>query len=57
MKYAVETGSSAIIYVPSLINIGSTIQKLMAGDIQKYRWDGDHISLLLLVFFRIRKVG
>jgi hypothetical protein len=31
MKYAVEMGSGAMIYVPSLIKICSGIQKLMGG--------------------------
>jgi hypothetical protein len=31
MKYAVEMGSGAMIYIPSFINIGSGIQKLMGG--------------------------
>jgi hypothetical protein len=35
MKYAVEMGSGAMIYIPSFINTGSGIQKLMAaGDSQ-----------------------
>jgi hypothetical protein len=29
MKYAVEIGSGALIYMPSLIKIGSAIQKLI----------------------------
>jgi hypothetical protein len=29
MKYAVEMGSGAMMYIPSFINIGSRIQKLM----------------------------
>jgi hypothetical protein len=29
MKYAVEMGSDAMIYMPSFINIGSGIQKLI----------------------------
>jgi hypothetical protein len=29
MKYAVEMGSGAMIYLPSLIKIGSGIQKLV----------------------------
>jgi hypothetical protein len=29
MKYAVEMGSGAMIYIPSLINISSAVQKLM----------------------------
>jgi hypothetical protein len=31
MKYAVEMGSGAMIYTPSFIQIGSGIQKLIAG--------------------------
>jgi hypothetical protein len=31
MNYAVEMGSGAIIYRPSLIKIGSGIQKLIGG--------------------------
>jgi hypothetical protein len=34
MKYAVEMGSFAVIYIPSLIKIGSGIQKLLGGDTQ-----------------------
>jgi hypothetical protein len=36
MKYAVEMGSGAVIYIPYFIKIGSGIQKLMG------RW-GVHI--------------
>jgi hypothetical protein len=32
MKYIVEMGSGAMIYMPSFINIGSDIQKLIRGD-------------------------
>jgi hypothetical protein len=31
MKYDVEMGSWAVIYMPSFINIDPTIQKLMGG--------------------------
>jgi hypothetical protein len=31
MKYAVEMGSVAMIYIPSFIKIGSGIQKLLGG--------------------------
>jgi hypothetical protein len=31
MKYAVEMGSGAMIYIPSFIKIGSGISKLMVG--------------------------
>jgi hypothetical protein len=47
MKYAVEMGSGAMIYIPSFINTGSGIQKLM-GDTQTHRQDEDRISLLLV---------
>jgi hypothetical protein len=29
MKYAVEMGSGAMVYIPTFIKIGSTIQKFM----------------------------
>jgi hypothetical protein len=50
MKYAVEMGSGAMIYISSFIKIGSGIQKLMGDDTQKHRQQGDLISLHL--FFR-----
>jgi hypothetical protein len=53
MKYAVGMGSGAIIFIPSFINIGSGIQRLIGCEI--YRQHGDRISLHL--FFRIREVG
>jgi hypothetical protein len=31
MKYAIEMGSGVMIYMPSFINIGSGIQKLIRG--------------------------
>jgi hypothetical protein len=31
VKYAVEMGSGAMIYIPSLVKIGSGIQKLTGG--------------------------
>jgi hypothetical protein len=31
MKYAVEMGSGAMIYVPSFIKIGSGVQKFIEG--------------------------
>jgi hypothetical protein len=36
MKYAVEMGSGAMIYIPSFIKIASGIQKLMKGEIQRH---------------------
>jgi hypothetical protein len=32
MKYAVEMGSSVMIYIPGFIKIGSGIQKLMGAE-------------------------
>jgi hypothetical protein len=54
MKYAVEMGSGAMIYVPSFIKIGSGIRKLIGGDTQACRQHGERISLLF--FLKIRKV-
>jgi hypothetical protein len=31
MKYAVEMGSGAMMYIPSFIKIGSSIQKVISG--------------------------
>jgi hypothetical protein len=56
MKYAVEMGLGAKIYIPSLINTDSAIPKLMGeGGIYRHRQHGDRISLRL--FFKIRKAG
>jgi hypothetical protein len=46
MKYAVESRSGAMIYVPNLIKIGSGIQKLIRG-IHRQRQQSGLISLLL----------
>jgi hypothetical protein len=43
MKYAVEMGSDAMIYIQSFIKIGSGIRKLIRGI---HRQHGDRISLL-----------
>jgi hypothetical protein len=45
MKYTFEMGSGAMMYIPSLIKIGSGIQKLILR--QTHRQHGDRISLLL----------
>jgi hypothetical protein len=55
MKYAVELGSGAIMYIPNFRNTDSGIQKLIPQDMQTYRQHSDLISLLY--FFKIRKVG
>jgi hypothetical protein len=43
MKYAVETGSGAMTYIPSFIKIGSGIRKLIRGT---HRQRGDCMSVL-----------
>jgi hypothetical protein len=54
MKYAIQMGSGAMIYehIPSFIQIGSDIQKLIAGDTQTYRQLDDFISLLLFLKYK-----
>jgi hypothetical protein len=49
MRYAVEMGSDAMIYIPSFIKIGSGIQKFIGreGDSQTHRQQGYLISLFL----------
>jgi hypothetical protein len=42
MKYAVEMGSGAMMYIPSVIKFGSAIQKFMGGW-HIYIHHGDHI--------------
>jgi hypothetical protein len=51
MKYAIEMGSGAMIYIPNFIKIGSGIQKLMGGYMYRHahRQQGDLISLLLFL--------
>jgi hypothetical protein len=48
MKYGVETGSGAMVYIPSFIKIGSAIQKLIGGNTQTHRQHDSRINLLLL---------
>jgi hypothetical protein len=55
MKYAVEMGSGAMMYIPSFIKIDSGIQKLTRGHSQTHRQHGDRISLLS--FFKLREGG
>jgi hypothetical protein len=43
MKYTVEMGSVAMIYIPNFIKIGSGVQKIM-GEI--HRKHGDLISII-----------
>jgi hypothetical protein len=52
MKYAVEMGSIAVMYIPSFIKIGSSIQ-ILTGKIHRHKQQGNLISLLL--FFQNRE--
>jgi hypothetical protein len=54
MKYAVEMGSCAMIYIPSLVKIGSGIQNLIGGI---YRHTDSMVISAYFHFFKIRKVG
>jgi hypothetical protein len=36
IKYSVEMGSGAMIYIPSFTKFGSAIQKLMGGGIHRH---------------------
>jgi hypothetical protein len=56
MKYAVEMGSGAMIYMSSFIKTGSGIQKFIGRSTQTHSQHGNLISLVLY-FFKIRKVG
>jgi hypothetical protein len=56
MKYALQMGSDAMIYVPSVINIGSGIQKLIGGFTDTHA-DSMAISQAYFYFFKIRTVG
>jgi hypothetical protein len=49
MKHAGGMRSGAMMYVPSFIEIGSGIQKLIRRDPQTHRQYGDRISLLLFL--------
>jgi hypothetical protein len=42
MKYAIEMSSGAMIYIPSLMKIGSGIQKLVKG---LHRQERDRVRL------------
>jgi hypothetical protein len=55
MNCAFELGSGAMIYAPSAINIGSVIQKLVAGNSQAEQ--GDPASVILFFFSKIMNVG
>jgi hypothetical protein len=55
MKYTVEMGSGAMIYVSSFTKISSGIQRLTGLGGFTDTQDGYRLSLLL--FFKIRKIG
>jgi hypothetical protein len=47
MKYAVEMGSGAMIYMPSFMYIGSGIENLVRGIHRQTDSNGDLVRLLL----------
>jgi hypothetical protein len=49
MSYAIETGSTVMIYMTSFIKIGSGLQKLIGRKAQTHREQGDLISILLFL--------
>jgi hypothetical protein len=61
MKYAVDMELGAMIYISSLIKIGTGIQKFIRGDTQEHRQQRDLISVHLfldyLPYFQKNKVG
>jgi hypothetical protein len=48
MKYAVEMGSGAMIYIPSFTKTGSGIRTLTGEDSQTHRQHGDLAGLLFI---------
>jgi hypothetical protein len=50
MKYDVDMGSGAMIYISSFITTGSGIQKLTGRGIHGHRHHGNRISLLPFSF-------
>jgi hypothetical protein len=60
MKCAMGMGSDGMIYIPSLIKIGSSIKKLLGGDtytdIQTRRQQRDVISLVLFFQNTVRRL-
>jgi hypothetical protein len=60
MKYAVEMGSGAMIYIPSFTNVYSAIRKLISRgytNTQTHRQHEDRISLISFLFFKIKKIS
>jgi hypothetical protein len=51
MKYAVEMGSGAMIYIPSFIKIGSGIEKMVGGGFidTQTAW-GSHMRTIIYFF-------
>jgi hypothetical protein len=49
MEHAVKMGSVSVKYIPSVIKIGSGIQNLRGGGIQRHRLHGGLLSLVSFV--------
>jgi hypothetical protein len=54
MTYAVETGSGAMMYIPSVIKIGSGIQKLIGGYTYRQRHIQQGYLINLHLFFQTK---
>jgi hypothetical protein len=54
MKYVVELGSGAMMYIPSFMKTGSGIETLSVGRIHRHRQHGN--SIPIFSFFKIRTV-
>jgi hypothetical protein len=47
MHCTIEMDSGGMIYIPSIMKIGSAIQKLIRGNMHTHRQEGDLIRLFL----------
>jgi hypothetical protein len=56
MKYAVEMGSGAMIYIPSFVKTGSGVQKFMEG-IYRHTQTAWWSHKPTFIFFKIKKLG
>jgi hypothetical protein len=57
MKYAIEMGSGAMIYLTGFIKISSDIQKVGGGGREDSQRQHDYLKSQLLTFLKIWKIG
>jgi hypothetical protein len=53
MKYAVNMGLGALIYVPSFITFGGDVQNVIWGDKQTHNQEEDHTSILYEIRLKV----